>query len=121
MTPKIVQRDKALRMANGRRMQLVELRRDMRAGRVTLAEIMVDPPDLLEHVACIDVVRMNYSRVKATPWMERLGRLAVADGINLMMPLGRASARTREWIAENAAWHVKSCRDTTRLTVELTR
>lgn len=98
-------RDRALALANGRRLEIRQLREQVSAGEVTLAELMQDPPAAIEHWACIDVVRLKWTRRTNTS-LEKLGRLAVRDGINLLLPMSRASKETRAWIAAHVTWRV---------------
>ena len=99
---------KALNMANDKRARITELRHRIASNRAALDEVLLDPPEALERMAIADVVRLAYSQ-RSGAAMERLGRLALRDGVNLMMPLGRASLRSREWVAEHAAWRWASC------------
>jgi hypothetical protein len=98
------QRFAALELANEKRIRQAELRRRLASERGALRDVLLNPPEEFEHVAIIDVVRLAYSKGRACKSMERLGRLAVRDHVNLLMPLGSASARTREWTAEHAEW-----------------
>jgi hypothetical protein len=118
-TTDVLQRDAALKRANDRRMGIARLREQIRRGEVTLAEILADPPDLIENWTCADVVRLQWSRRASTPAMERLGRLAVRDRVNLFMPMGRTSLATRAWVARHASWNVHPCGNSTRLVVEV--
>jgi hypothetical protein len=99
------QRLAALELANDKRTRRAELRRRLAAERGALREVLMDPPPELEGVPIIDVVRLAYGSGRASKSIERLGRLAVRDRMNLLMPLGKASVRTREWTAEHAEWH----------------
>lgn len=105
MGANVTQRDLALKAATERRMRISEIRRRARQGDVTLNELILDPPDELTSMLCIDVVRLTLRSQHSTAGLQRLGRLAVRDGINLLMPVGGTSARTRAWIAEHADWH----------------
>ena len=96
------QRARALTEANAQRARQAQLRSDMIAGRLTLAEIMAQPPPDLARTMLIDVIRMMRSSVSArrsSPVMTRIGREAVAAGVNLLVPLGDASVRSRAWVA----------------------
>lgn len=107
MTP-AEQRAVALRRANARRIELAGLRRMARQDPTLIAAWLLDPPAALADVAVVDVVRLpsDRSTAGARVTIERLGRLAARDGINLFVRLGRASTRTRTWVAEHAVWRV---------------
>src|SRR4051794_32507453 len=107
----------ALGMANERRREIADLRAKVKRGEITLSQLMADPPALLRAWPCFDVVRMTWSRPRSGASLERLGRLAVRDGVNLLMPLGRTSQRTRAWIAEHAVWHTVPVNGGTRLEI----
>jgi hypothetical protein len=105
MAATVTQRDLALKAATEQRMRISSIRRRARSGDLTLNELILDPPDELAHMPCVDVVRLTLRSHHSTAGLQRLGRLAVRDGINLLMPVGGTSARTRAWIAEHADWH----------------
>ncbi len=109
----------ALATANERRMRIAALKSGIRSGDITLAEIMANPPEILSNWSCADVIRARYSSRHAIPSLERLGRLAVRDRVNLLVPLGRASARTRTWVAEHATWDIRTNGAHRRLYVEV--
>jgi hypothetical protein len=104
----------AVRAASAeRRSARTELRRDLRNGTVTLQQAMADPPPELEKVLLVDVLRMVRSkRSRSSASMAVLGRRAVHDGVNLMLPVGKASAWTREWVAEHGMLGVHAARFT---------
>jgi hypothetical protein len=98
------QRMAALQTATERRVRLAELRRELTRDRTALRRVLADPPPELANMAMVDVVRLAWGR-RSSPSLARLGRLAVRDGVNLMMPLGEASVHTRAWMARNAIWN----------------
>src|SRR4051812_4057006 len=98
------QRAAALAAANDKRLRIAALRRRIISERGALQDVLRDPPDELADWPLIDVVRLSYGK-RTTVSMQQLGRLALRDGVNLMMPLGRASLRSREWLAGHASWH----------------
>ena len=98
------QRTLALERANEKRLAMADLRARLVSERGALADVMLNVPAELERMAIVDVVRLAYGKRSARS-IERLGRLAVWDGVNLLMPLGEASERTRRWVAERAVWH----------------
>jgi hypothetical protein len=98
------QRDRALIVANEKRMRVVEIRRQVKSGQLALADLLADPPDEILHMTLFDVVRMTYTSTRAGASMETLGRRALQDGVNLLVQVGRSSMRSREWVAENVMW-----------------
>jgi hypothetical protein len=94
----------ALQVANAKRIAMAALRRRLRTERGALADVMLNPPAVLENVAIVDVVRLAYSK-RSGRMMQLLGREACRDNVNLLMPLGCASLRTRRWVAEHAGSH----------------
>lgn len=77
------------------------IRRGLRNGTLTLAEVMADPPVELRGRVLFDVIRMARPRTgRNSPALAMMGRRALDDGINLMVHLGRADVRTRAWAAE---------------------
>ncbi len=80
------------------------VRAALRSGTLTLQDAMTSPPPELLRDPLIDVLRHGRGCCRRSPaWMEKLGREAVRDGVNLMVPLGRASARSRAWVAEHGS------------------
>lgn len=101
------QRRMSLAAANAQRRRIAGVRRELLAGRLTLADVMDAPPVELEGVMLIDVLRMSRSSVsarQAAPSLTRLGKLAVADNVNLLVPLGSASSCSRAWLAEHGSF-----------------
>src|SRR4051794_4625827 len=94
----------ALQTATERRVRIAELRRELTRDRTALRRVLADPPAELQNMAMVDVVRLAWGK-RSSPSLARLGRLALRDGVNLMMPLGEASVYTRAWMARNATWN----------------
>ena len=99
------QRQKALVVANARRSEVAALKRRLATENGALEDILRDPPEALHRMFIIDVVRLSRATRSNVKAMQRLGRLAVRDGVNLMIPLGQASTRTREWTIAHARWN----------------
>lgn len=95
------QRSSALQKANTRRVQIALVRKRLRTGALPITAVMRTQPELLARAPLIDVIRWAYSPNRGSRAIEQLGRQAVIDGVNLMVPLGRASARSRAWVATN--------------------
>lgn len=92
----------ALSSAQARRTRLTELRRDLRAGRVSLTDLMLDPPADMENVILSDVLRWLGCNARGrSSRIAVLGRRAMCDGVNLLQTVGEASAFSRAWVAEN--------------------
>lgn len=98
------QRDMALVLANEQRAAVAELRRRVARERGALEDVLMNPPDVLAQWPVVDVVRMTYSQ-RSSKALARLGQLAARDRVNLLVPLGMASERTRVWAVEHVAWH----------------
>lgn len=73
-----------------------KVRRDLQTGAKTLADVLVDPPACLHAMAVLDVMRMVHIGGSRS-WQHRTGASAVYDGVNLLVTVGQASLRTREW------------------------
>jgi hypothetical protein len=100
----VMTRDESLALGQERRLAIARLRREIRAGRVTLAEVLADPPETLLRWPLIDVVRLVFSGGRGSTTIEMLGRDALGDGVNLMLPLGRSSEATRAWLVDHVDW-----------------
>lgn len=109
-------REAALEIAQVRRARLAEIRRQAHDGTLSLADIVRDPPTELHGWTCVDVIRLKI-RARSSNSIARLGRLAVRDGVNLLMPIGRTSQRSRLWIIEHACWHISTVNGGQRLRV----
>lgn len=84
------------------RTELAGIYRDLRAGITTLDIVLADPPDALKRQLLIDVIRRGTrsSSGRRGTSITLIGRQALKDGVNLMLPVDKASARTRAWVAE---------------------
>jgi hypothetical protein len=97
----------ALSLANRQRVEIAEPKRRIRCREITLVDLLEDPPGCIAEYGLIDVVRLGYQsggRYKATPAITTLGRDAVRDGVNLLWPIGKASLRSRRWVAVHVVW-----------------
>jgi hypothetical protein len=101
-TPSSEQRSAALVLANERRAQIAAAKRDLRSGVLSLDDVLSNPPDALASVALVDLIRWCRSRspLQRQSSLIRIGRRAVSDNVNLLVPLGEASVRSRDWVAE---------------------
>lgn len=73
MPPARKQRMTALQRANDTRMARAELRRDLRAGRVHIRQVLLEPPGYLETASVFDVLMMapKYGRTKVNKALHR--------------------------------------------------
>jgi hypothetical protein len=100
MTPaQLEQRRSAQMRSTDLRVRRSAAKRRLRSGDLLLTDAMSDPPPELADMLLIDVIRALGTRRSAS--IVELGRMAVADRVNLMVPLGSASARTRAWVAQH--------------------
>jgi hypothetical protein len=99
----LAQRRDAIDKANAIRTARAQIKKQVQAGEITVAGLMADPPDVLSSMAVCDVIRFAHKshRGSDTWWFENLGKHAAIERVNLCVPLGRASVRTRAWIATN--------------------
>lgn len=82
-----------------------EVRAGLRSGTLTLKEVMREQPEAITDLALIDIIRMTRCR-RNGPVMQEIGRRAVRDNINLMVPLGKASVSSRAWVARNGTYRL---------------
>lgn len=95
------QRNEALRLANVKRTDLKDVKYALRSGRLSLTDAMLTRPDVLGHALLIDVIRWTRRQGRGRrPALTDIGKQALRDHVNLMVPLDEASLRSREWVAE---------------------
>lgn len=87
-------------LAHAKRRGMAAVRRKLRTGELTLGDVMAAQPAELNDVLLVDVLRWA-RRCGGKRVAEIVGREALRDQVNLMVPLGRASARSRAWVAEH--------------------
>lgn len=89
------------------------VRSGLRSGEMTLRDVMRERPVELADAPLIDVIRM--ARVRRNgPAVQEIGRRAVRDGVNLMVPLGKASTASRAWVATNGTYRLYGARKAAR-------
>lgn len=94
------QRTAALKKAQAIRSEKARLCATVRGNPEALAALILDPPDALANIRLFELARMSRrDRCNRSPGIEGLGRRALIARVNLMVPLGRASVRSREWLA----------------------
>lgn len=97
----VEQRAEARKASAVKRGRIAELRKHVQAGRVGVDVLLLEPPALIAHMALVDV--MGLARPdRCGPWREGIGRAAVRDGVNVLVPVGKASRVTREWAAAHS-------------------
>lgn len=89
----------ALANANAKRVAIAQMRKHVLAGRIDPGDLFLDPPEILAHRALIDVMALARLDPLIGAWREEIGKAAVRDGVNLLVPVGKASRVSREWAA----------------------
>jgi hypothetical protein len=95
------QREAAMLLANQARTNRATVKRNLRNGTLTLTDAMLNPPHELRNTLLIDVIRWTIRKRSSTAALAVIGKQAVRDNINLMVPLGSASVMSRAWVAEH--------------------
>lgn len=93
-----------------RQQMRARLKRELRANRDGLRLLFEECPPEVEHLTVAELCAYARSGRWAAPSMEKVGRDAAMAGINLFVPLGRASARTRQWAAVHGVERVQNHR-----------
>jgi hypothetical protein len=88
-------RERATARSLALRQQKARWRRDLRSGVITLQQVYDAMPEELARVRLFEL--LEWCRYMSSEKMIAVGREAVRDGINLMVPLGRSSERSRRW------------------------
>lgn len=90
-----------LRVANQNRIGLAELRTRLRAGDEDMIDVLRRREPLCANMALVDVVRLKrQQRIKTGQSLIDLGRAATTANINLLVPLGKASRHSIEWLVD---------------------
>lgn len=84
-----------------RRKAMAEMRQGLRDGSLTLLEVYARRDEWPDHTTVADLLPF-LPRVGSSK-LEKLGRAAVAENVNLLLPLRRASAMTIHWVMERLA------------------
>lgn len=94
----------ALCLANDARRELRDLKHGLRTGTHDWREVILEPPACVADWLLCEVLLLIplIGRSK----VELLDRQAHWEGMTLTVRAGRASRRTREWVADNALVHV---------------
>jgi hypothetical protein len=109
MSPE-VQRMSALRSANAVRLEKARIRRQIRAGELSLWDVLMDPPDVLRDSTLLDVLELSRARAGRATSLAHINERAMEEGVNLLLPVRAASQRSRAWLAANGTWHQRAVR-----------
>ncbi len=94
-------RDRALREANERRLEVAEWRKRLRRNVPEIRRALATKPDPIAEVLVVELLSWARARGLRAGQLEEIGRQAVVDDVNLLVPLGRASVKTRAWAIEH--------------------
>lgn len=85
------QRMEALRMANQIRSMRAQLKKDLKAGKVSIVDIIAEPPAWLESAKVFDMLIAvpKYGKVKATRFLNHC-RIAQGKSLGGLTPRQRA-------------------------------
>ena len=101
MSPDPAQRDAALKNANAKRTEIADVRRRARRNPQFVVDTLMAPPECVHHITVLELLTMARVNGMRADAIEHVGGRAVEDDINLLVPLGRASTRTRYWACVN--------------------
>lgn len=93
-----LQRALSLDMANRARLERAKGKAGVRSGRVSLTEVLNEQPAELAKLSLWELVRLRPGL--GVERCAQLNAAAIRAGINLALPLGRASAATRGWLLQ---------------------
>ena len=98
-TVTVAQPLQALGVANARRRAVYELRRRLRHGELTLADVLLDPPDYVRGYLTFEVLLWgpHFGRHRLRALNARALRLGQ---VNLANDLGSLTERQRRWLAD---------------------
>lgn len=100
----MTQAEQALRVANSKRYEIRDIRKDLRRRQYeALAEVLSDPPEAIHHYPLAQVLAW-------TPYIgpyrvEMFGEIALIDGVNLLTRTGFADDATKAWLVNEATLH----------------
>lgn len=88
-----------------------KVRADLRAGHVTWEQLLRDPPAVVSDMLLIDILRLpRQTGQRKVVALTKLGRKALDDQINLMLPLRITSQRQRQWMVDHGLMGVHTAR-----------
>lgn len=80
----------------------MHVRDQLRAGTLTLDQLLTNPPEAIHDLPVMDVLRMLH-KTRSSRTLEVINREAVRAQVNLMITVGRASSYTLAWAAANGS------------------
>jgi hypothetical protein len=105
-TVSVPQHLQALERAQAVRLGRVARKREAFQQPAVIRGWLNDPPEDLLSAPLLDLIQWTRSRGRQRhPSIVQINAEAVRAGVNLMMPLGRASVRSRAWVAEHGLWY----------------
>lgn len=89
----------ALQSANVNRLAKVDAVRAIRTGKLSILDAISDPPEALHGVLIPNLLleAPRFGRGK----LRHVGKRATWANVNLLLPLGDAPAKTREWLVQD--------------------
>jgi hypothetical protein len=88
------------------------IRQDVKTRRLTLQDLMTNPPEALKPKRLLDVIVMcQHEKRHPQQTIAAMGFCAMEDRINLAISLGDADARTRAWVADYDPWETQPPED----------
>lgn len=104
------QRAEALQAANVRRVEVSQWKRRLKRNPHAVRMALATRPAEIAHVPLVEMLAWARVGGLRSVAMEELGRQAALDGVNLLVPLGRASVKTRSWAVEHGLRRVHALR-----------
>jgi hypothetical protein len=101
MSLTLEQRDAAMEKANEVRRVRLDLKRQLREGTITLDDILGGPHPAVVTTPLLDVILWTRCGRLQARSLARLGEEALAARVNLLLPVGKASTRVREWCVDH--------------------
>jgi hypothetical protein len=99
MDPAQMQRERAIRQANDRRVAIKHLRARLAGDLIAAAHAIAEPTADTARIPLIQLVAMTRpAHAIASASIERLGHQAARDRVSLITALGRAGTDTRAWL-----------------------
>lgn len=88
-----------------------KIRRDLVSGATTIADLLNDPPPEIQGVTVLDLLKMRRGQnADVRGWQHRLGQAALRDRVNVLITVGAASQRTRDWASVHGVAYTKTSR-----------
>jgi hypothetical protein len=108
-TTAVPQHLQALERAQHVRLVQAARKREAYQSPATVRAWLHEPPDDLRTAPLLDLIQWTRSRGRRRhPSIVHVNAEAVRAGVNLLVPLGRASQRSREWVSEHGMWYARN-------------